>query len=126
MFLLFALTPQNLFKCFLSIKYDRFTKFEYLTKWSFVDIEALAEMELTSVPFILNSSLRGKFLKKIIFCCWKLPYALSAISGSLLAIILESMLSFSLSLVPVSVRIASTSCVSIWNNSKFRFWNHRL
>ena len=76
MFLLFALTPRNLFKSFLSIRYDCFTKFEYLTKWSFADIEALAEMELTSVPFILNSSLRGKILKKDYFCCWKLPYAL--------------------------------------------------
>ena len=109
MFLLITATPRNLFKCFLSKKNDCFAKFECLTKWNFAETEAPAKIELTSVPFILNSSLRGKISERIIFAVGNFSNALLDISISLLAIILESILSFSRSLVPVCIRIASTS-----------------
>ena len=70
---------------------------------------APAKIELTSVPFILNSSLRGKILGRIIFAVRNFSNALLDISISLLATILKSILSFSRLLVPVCIRIASTS-----------------
>ena len=59
MFFLNIGTPWNLFKCFLSKNNDSLAKLVCLINLNDADWAALAKIEFASIPFKLNSSLRG-------------------------------------------------------------------